>query len=214
MPNFFGAPQDRGSLADHCARTNLLTNANGGFATADTMTDAAFALGEQFCLVRTFAISQGETMVARLPGTTPEGVASQCKALGPSLQPHVAALATSGRAAVMQGISGFVVSTNMVPAQLSATARICLGSGYATNADDIAIGSALLLVVLGEAAYAEVVAHHLALGFGVEAKPDLALEWYTASLESPELATMFAPAMPDRPALIRKAAATLAGRAP
>jgi peptidoglycan hydrolase-like protein with peptidoglycan-binding domain len=214
LPNFFGAPQDRGSLADHCAKTNLLTNANGGFATADSMTDAVFALSEQFCLVRTFAISQGETMVARLPDTTPDMVTAQCKALGPSLQPHVAAVAAQDQAAVLQGISGFVVSTNMAPAQLSATARICLGSGYAADAADIAIGSALLLVALGEAAYAEVVAHHLALGFGVGAKPELALAWYGASLQSPELAATFAPAIPDRPALIRKAAATLAGRAP
>lgn len=213
LPNFFGSGVTMASLASHCNKVSLLTNTNGGFVTVASMTDPAFALSEQFCLARTYAMSQGEDLVAKVPGTTPQQVAEQCKGLGPALQDHVSALSLQDRDTVLQGVSGFVLSAGMAPAQLAATARICLGSGYTTDALDVAIGSALLLTVLGERGYAELIGHHLAQGFGASQRPDLALGWYEMSLESTGAANVFAPGMPDRPALIRKAAFTLGGKA-
>jgi len=212
LPNFFGSGVTMASLASHCNKVSLLTNTNGGFVTAASMTDPAFALSEQFCLARTYAMSQGEDLVAKVPGTTAQQVAEQCKGLGPALQDHVSALSLQDRDTVLQGVSGFVLSAGMAPAQLSATARICLGSGYTTDALDVAVGSALLLTVLGERGYAELIGHHLAQGFGASQRPDLALAWYEMSLEATGATSVFAPGMPDRPALIRKAAFTLGGK--
>jgi hypothetical protein len=212
LPNFFGGAASMVSLASHCNKVSLLTNTNGGFVTAASMTDPVFALSEQFCLARTYAMAQGDELIAKVPGTTPQQVAEQCKALGPALQDHVAALSLQDRDTVLQGVSGFVLSSGMQPAQLAATARICLGSGYTTDSLDVAVGSALLLTVLGEKGYAELIGHHLAQGFGATQRPDLALHWYETSLDAGG-STVFAPGMPDRAALIRKAAFTLGGKA-
>lgn len=212
LPNFFGGAATMVSLASHCNKVSLLTNTNGGFVTAASMTDPVFALSEQFCLARTYAMAQGDELIAKVPGTTPQQVAEQCKALGPAMQDHVAALSLQDRDAVLQGVSGFVLSSGMQPAQLAATARICLGSGYTTDSLDVAVGSALLLTVLGEKGYAELVGHHLAQGFGATQRPDLALQWYETSLDAGGSA-LFAPGMPERAALIRKAAFTLGGKA-
>lgn len=212
LPNFFGGAATMVSLASHCNKVSLLTNTNGGFVTAASMTDPVFALSEQFCLARTYAMAQGDELIAKVPGTTPQQVAEQCKALGPAMQDHVAALSLQDRDAVLQGVSGFVLSSGMQPAQLAATARICLGSGYTTDSLDVAVGSALLLTVLGEKGYAELVGHHLSQGFGATQRPDLALGWYETSLDAGGSA-LFAPGMPERAALIRKAAFTLGGKA-
>lgn len=213
LPNFFGGAVTMASLASHCNKVSLLTNTNGGFVTAATMTDPVVALSEQFCLARTYAMSQGEDLVAKVPGASPQQVAEQCRGLGPALQDHVAALSLQDRDSVLQGVSGFVLGSGMAPAQLGATARICLGSGYTTDAMDVAVGSALLLTVLGEKGYAELIGHHLAQGFGTSQRPDLALGWYELSLEQTGATSVFAPGMADRPALIRKAAFTLGGKA-
>lgn len=215
LPNFFGGGTAvMASLASHCNKVSLLTNTNGGFVTAASMTDPSFALSEQFCLARTYAMSQAEDLLARMPGASPQQVAEQCAGLGPAMEGHVTALSLQDRDTVIQGVSGFVLASGMAPAQLSATAKICLGSGYTTDNMDVAIGSALLLTVLGEKGYAELLGHHLGQGFGASQRTDLALPWYEMGLEAAAggSALVFAPGMPDRAALIRKAAFTLGGR--
>lgn len=214
LPSFMGQGAVTASLASHCNKVSLLTNSNGGFVTVSNMTDPAFALSEQFCLARTYAISQGEDLMAKVPGFTPQQIAQQCEGFGPVLRDHVAALSLKDRDAVLQEVSGFVLQSGMAPAQLSGTGRICLGVGYVTDNMDVAIGSALVLTVLGERGYAELVGHHLVQGFGTSERPDLALPWYEMSLEAAgDGATMvFAPGMADRADLIRRAAYTLGGK--
>jgi len=106
-----------------------------------------------------------------------------------------------------------VLSSGMAPAQLAGTAKICLGVGYTTDAMDVAIGSALLLTALGEKGYGELLGHHLSQGFGAAVRPDLALGWYEMGLAATQAgASIFAPGLPDRTDLIRKAAYTINGR--
>jgi hypothetical protein len=59
----------------------------------------------------------------------------------------------------------------MSPAQLSGTAKVCLGTGYAQDDMNVAIGSALLLTALGERAYSEYLGHHLSQGYGASERP-------------------------------------------
>jgi peptidoglycan hydrolase-like protein with peptidoglycan-binding domain len=214
LPSFMGSGQAQVSLASQCNKISLMTNTNGGYVTSVAMTDASFALGEQFCLARTYAMTTGEERAAKVAGFTPQQIAEQCAAFGPVLAGHVSALSLKTREEVLAGVKSFILSSGMSPSQMEGTAKVCLGVGYTTDAMDVAVGSALLLTAMGEAGYAELLGHHLSQGFGATVRPDLALDWYEMALDAmAKGATVFAPGLNDRGAVIRKAAFTIAGRA-
>lgn len=213
LPSFMASGATQASLASTCNKVSMLTNTNGGYTTAAAMSDANFALAEQFCLARTYAMTTGEEMAAKVAGFTPAQIAQQCQAFGPVLKDQVAALSMKPAEEVLAGVSGFVMNSGMAPAQLSGTAKICLGVGYTTDAMDVAVASALILTALGEKGYGELLGHHLSQGFGATMRPDLALAWYDMGLEATKAgAGVFAPGLPDRSDLIRKAAYTIGGR--
>ncbi|WP_022702823.1 peptidoglycan-binding domain-containing protein [Pseudorhodobacter ferrugineus] len=214
LPSFMAQNAAQVSLASYCNKISLLTNTNGGFVTPVTLTDPGFALSEQFCLARTYAIAQGEDLVSKVTGFTPQQIAQQCEGFGPVMQPHVAALAVKSQAEVLNGVAGFVTSSGMAPIQLAGTAKICLGVGYVTDNMDVAIGSALILTAVGEAAYAELVGHHLSAGIGAPQRMDQALPWFDQSTGASAngASQVFAPGMADRANLIKLAAYSAAGR--
>ena len=215
LPTFLGGAVTEASLASQCNRVGLTASAAGGYTTVATMTDPAAALGEQFCLVRAFTIAEGEEMAARVPGATPEMIREQCAGFGPAMQAQVTALSLEAADKVLADTRTFALSTGMAPAQLSATAKICLSVGYAQDDMDVAVASSLLLAALGEGAYAELLGHHLSQGFGAAKRPDLAFDWYDMALKAADQAgtVPFSPGQPDRMQLVRKAAYTIAGRA-
>lgn len=214
LPSFMNPAGAKGSLAAECNAISLTTAANGGMTTTDGMQDASFALGEQFCLARSYAMARGSELTAQIAGFTPAQIAEQCAAFGPVLKDHVAALSLKPADAVLSGVEGFILSSGMSPAQLSGTAKVCLGVGYAQDDMNVAIGSSLLLVAMGERGYAEYPGHHLARGFGATERPDLAMDWYQISLDAMGQGQMVvAPGLPGRDSLIRKAAYTINGRA-
>lgn len=204
VPNFFGAGQADRSLASHCNRVTLLTNANGGFTTQDKMTDPQLVLNEQFCLARTYAMADGDELIAQVQGVTPQQVAEQCVAFAPSMQPFVAALSVQPRDDVMRSVAGFIMQTGMNPQQLASTARICLSVGYQIDNMDVAVGSGLLLVALGEKAYSELMGHHLMQGYGTAQRADLSRPWYDLGLDVTKT-PVFAPMQPERDLLLRAA---------
>lgn len=213
MPNFMAAAAPQVSLGSHCNKISLMTNANGGYLSVASMSDPSFALGEQFCLARTYAMAKSEDLQSKVAGFTPDQIAQQCAGFGPLLAPHVAALEMKGRADELAALQAFIANSGMPPAQLAGIARICLGVGYTTDSMDVAVGSALILTAMGEEAYGELVAHHLGQGFGVTANPDRSLEWYEPAIVAMQGAgAVFAPNLTERPALIRKAAYAAAGR--
>ncbi len=206
LPNFLGGG-DSLSLASHCNTVSLLTNTNGGFTTLASMNDPNVVLNEQFCLARTYAIAQGEDLAASIQGVGVNEIAAQCQQFGPVMKDHVAALSLKPRDTVLQGVSGFILGSGMSPPQLAATSKICLSVGYRTDDMDVAIGSGLILVALGEQVYAELMGHHLNQGFGATARQDLAAQWYTmgiAAIEGGQPA-VFLPGQPERTALIKAA---------
>ncbi|WP_417589195.1 peptidoglycan-binding domain-containing protein [Pararhodobacter oceanensis] len=221
VPNFFGGQSggavQQASLASHCNRVSLVTNANGGYAELGTLSDPVFALNEQFCLARGYAIAEGEALVAQVPGATAQSIAAQCQGLEPLLQPHVAALSVQPRDQVLQGVTQFVLTSGMSTSDLASTARICLSSGYLTEDLTVAVGSAMVLVALGEHSYGELPAHHLMQGIGATQRRELAAEWFRASLPaggvvSTEVA--FRPGPDSRNALILAAVDGATGDAP
>ncbi len=207
LPNLFGAGEGH-SLASHCNTVSLLTNTNGGFTTLASMSDPNVVLNEQFCLARTYAIAKGEELASSIQGIGSSEIAAQCQAFGPVMKDHVAALSLKQRDEVLQGVSGFVLTTGMSPPQLAATSKICLSVGYRTDDMDVAIGSGLILVALGEQVYAELMGHHLSQGMGATQRIDLAGQWYQMALAALDAGqpAVFAPGQPERNALIRAAA--------
>jgi len=205
------------SLASHCNRVALITSSNGGYTDLGRMTDAGFALNEQFCLARGYAIAEGEALMAQIPGMTQQMAAQQCAGIASSMQGAIGALGMQPRAAVLASASQFALTSGMTAPDLANTARVCLSSGYATDNLPVAIGSALILTALGETAYGELPAHHLMQGIGAPQRPDLAAEWFRASVPGPGAATMsvsFQPGPATRNALILAAVDHVAGPAP
>lgn len=215
LPSFMSPSGAKGSLASECNQISLTTNTNGGFTTAEGMQDANFALAEQFCLARTYAMANGDELAQKVAGFTPEQIAEQCVAFGPVLKTYISEVSLKPAEEVLSGVEGFILSSGMSPAQLSGTAKVCLGVSYTRDDMDVAIGSALLLTAMGEKAYAEFLGHHLSQGFGATVRPDLAMGWYEMSLAATGQGgvVVVAPGMEGRDALIRKAAFTINGRA-
>ena len=207
LPNFLGGGSGL-SLASHCNTVSLLTNTNGGFTQLASMSDPNVVLNEQFCLARTYAIAAGEEMAAGVQGVGTDQIAAQCKSFGPVMKDHVAALSLKSSNEVLQGVSGFILTTGMAPQQLAATAKICLSVGYRTDDMDVAIGSGLLLTALGERVYGELLGHHLSQGFGATQRTDLAGQWYSMAIQALDSGqpAVFAPGQPERTELIRTAA--------
>ncbi|MBE9640632.1 peptidoglycan-binding domain-containing protein [Salipiger mangrovisoli] len=216
LPNFFGEVPVALSLQSHCNTLCLMTTANGGHVTEASMTDADSALAEQLCLTRSYAIAQGEMLIAKVPGATAAQIDDQCGGLGALLHAQVAAVSLKPPVEVLSEVQTFILGSGMAPAQLQKTAQICLASGYKADDLDSAIGSALLLVALGQAPYGELLGHHLSQGIGAARRPDLSLGWYAGALDALEAgaAPVFAPGLPERAQLLRKATTWLGGDAP
>lgn len=201
------------SLTSHCSKVSLLTSSNGGYMTVADMRDPELALGEQFCLARSYAINSGEALVAKINGVTQAQVDSQCDAFGPAVQPYLAKLGSDGAEAVISDVQKFVLQSNMSIDQLANTAGICLFSGYRRDNMDVALGAALIMVGVGQRPYAELVGHHLAQGFGVVKSADTAQGWYETAISALEAGATpaFAPGQPERVALIKAASTGLVG---
>lgn len=214
LPSFMDTNGGKGALSANCNAVTLAAGTSGGYVTAETMTDANAALSQQFCLVRAAAISTGDALAAKVAGFTPDQIAAQCAGFGPVLKDQVAALSMRPADEVLAGVEAFILNSGMAPAQLSGTAKVCLGVGYKTDQMDVAIGSALMLTAMGETGYAELLGHHLAQGYGATQRTDLAMGWYETALESLQGGTdVFTPGAPGREELIRKASYTISGRA-
>ncbi len=199
------------SLTSHCSKVSLLTSSNGGYMTVSSITDPELALGEQFCLARSYAINRGETLVSGLQGVTSAQVDSQCDQFGPALKPYVAQLTAGESTAVIASMQKFILQSNMSVEQLKNTAQICLFSGYRRDNMDVALGASLLLVGLGQQPYAELIGHHMALGFGATEDTGRAQGWYQTAIAALEggAEPVFAPGQPERVALVKAASTGL-----
>lgn len=214
LPSFMAQGASTVSLASMCSQVSVVTSTNGGYMTQLNMTDPSLALSEQFCLARAYAIGQSDDLVSKVSGFTPQQIADQCAGFAPVMKDYVSSVSLKPRQDVINDVLAFVTNSGMAPAQLAGTAKICLGIGYKVDNPELAMGSALLLGVMGERAYGELVGHHLAAGIGAAPRPDLAMAWFDAALGDPSepIVQIFAPQMPDRAGLIRMAAYARAGQ--
>lgn len=212
LPVFNTAPKPK-SLSSHCSKISLLTSANGGFTTVSDIIDPDFAIQEQFCLGRTYAVARGETLMEAVQGADPSAIEAQCDAFGTSMTSQIADLTAKPPKAVLTAVSQLILGSGMTPEQLRTTAQICMASGYRTDRMPAALGGALLLTALGARPYGELVGHHLQTGFGTAKNTDRALAWYSLALTALDggAAPVLAPGQPERVEVLRKAAMGLAG---
>lgn len=166
-------PTGRGDLASFCTDP-AITGARVTLASMDQPQDA---LNQVFCDARAQAIDSASSLAAGVQGVSAADIEAQCDALGPVMQPYVSALAVKPRADVVADVNGFISESGTDRTQLASTAEICLGTGYRVDNMNVAVGSALLLVALGEPGYGELMGHHLYHGFGTAANENRALEW-------------------------------------
>lgn len=205
LPNFLGTGEAV-SLAGHCNTISLQTNTNGGFTKANAVSDPDFALSEQFCLARTYAVETGQELAGSVTGVSASQIEANCGAFGSLLSAQIGSLSTKGRDAVIADVANFVVQSGQQPASLAGTAKICLGVGYRTDDMAVALGSALILTSVGEGAYGELMGHHLSQGFGVAKSAELAKPWYVMGMDAVDAgAAVFSPGQPERVEVIRAA---------
>lgn len=207
LPSLFSGGTTGPSLANRCSAVMLQTSTNGGYTTLANMSDPDFALSEQFCLARSYAMARGEDLMQDIQGLTPDQVSAQCEAFGDMLTPQVVSLSLSSKADAESQMRKFALDTGLSPDDLAATSKVCLAMGYRQDNMDAAVGSALMLVAMGQPAYGELIGHHLREGFGVQERGDLAMQWYDASLSALDAGSqaVFLPSQSDRPQLLRTA---------
>lgn len=212
VPNFLGNSQ-AASVTAHCNLVNLRTSSSGGFVTVSSMSDPQIAMDEQFCLARTFAIARGDEQIAKVQGATPAQIEAQCASFGPLLKDQVAGLSIKDPATIMSEVETFALSSGVPPAQLKGTAEICLAVGYRTDDADVTLASALLLSVLGQKPYAELMGHHILNGLGASPRDDLAMAWYKVGLDAIDAGAtpVFGATLPERNDLIRASMSAMSG---
>lgn len=213
VPNLFANAAPTASLANTCNGVMLQTSTNGGYVTMANLTDPDFALSEQFCVARTYAMAQGEQLMQNIAGLTQVQITEQCGQFAQLFATQIDQASIMGQAQVMPQVATVAIGSGIPPADLSATARVCLSVGYAQDNMRMAVGSALALAAMGEPAYGELLGHHLREGFGTTTRPDLAMEWYNASLSALEQGAQpaFMPGQPERTQLLRNATLMMQG---
>jgi len=213
MPNLFANAQPQMSLANSCNAVMLQTSSNGGYVTLATLSEPGQAMSEQFCVARTYAMARGEELMGQIAGLTQAQIAEQCGTFAAMLSDEIDRLSLIDRAPLVSEMQSVVAGTGVAPADLAATARVCLAVGYAQDNMRMAVGSALTLVALGEPAYGELLGHHLREGFGANTRRDLAVQWYDASISALEQGAdaAFMPGQPERTPLLRAALMRMQG---
>ncbi|TMV12743.1 peptidoglycan-binding domain-containing protein [Arenibacterium halophilum] len=165
LPSFTFGQADR-SVSQHCSEINVLTAANGGITAPGRVTDSEFALNEQFCLARTHAMAESNSITATIPNLTEAQIEQQCQGLAQVIKPQLSALPTARPDMVISDASAVLQGSGQPMAQLISGGKVCLGVGYRTDNAEMALASAVLLSAAGQLGYGEAVSHHMREGFG------------------------------------------------
>lgn len=216
VPNLFAGASTSPVLSSRCDAVALQGQANGGQMTLGNLTNAGFALSEQFCAARASAMTQGHDLTQAITGLTYAQITGQCEGFSAAVSAQTGLIGAVTPQQAIGSTQGFAFSTGIPAAELAATARVCLGVGYSTDNMDMAMGSALILAASGEPAYGELLGHHLREGYGKAVDDYRAHEWFEVSLTAIEggAPAVFNAADAGRLPLIRQAVAITLGGAP
>lgn len=182
LPEFTYGQVDK-SVNEFCNEINVLTAANGGITTSARVTDAEFALNEQFCLARTHAMAESSQIEATIPNMTSSQIQAQCQGLAQAVAPHMETLSTDRPDQVIADTSLFLQDSGRPLDQLISGGKVCLGVGYRTDDANMALASAVLLAAGGQLGYGEMISHQMREGLGTaQVQPQKAAEWMTLAL--------------------------------
>jgi peptidoglycan hydrolase-like protein with peptidoglycan-binding domain len=182
LPTIVVAPQEE-SMNQYCDATNRLSLASGGVMVAlNVASNPGQALGEQFCLARSYTIAAGEQKMQAVSGMTTEQIGASCDALTTAMGQVIASLPTSTPEAAIQ--STLALGGGQSKADLANLGEICLGLGFGDDKPSMSLASSLLLVAADKPAYAEFVGHQLRGGFGTAENPAQAEVWYRYALNA------------------------------
>lgn len=126
----------------------------------------------QFCNLRAYAIDEGDRLAASVQGTSRADIEAQCAGFAPTLQPYVNTVARSNTSTAIYELQNWALSSGATENTLEGIAKTCLGVGYATDNPDVALASLMTLIGIGRGGYEELLAYHVALGFGFEGQAD------------------------------------------
>jgi hypothetical protein len=127
----------------------------------------------QFCNLRAYAIDEGDRLAASVQGTSRADIQAQCEAFAPTLEPYVSTVSLANAGAAKAELQSWVSGSGTSVASLEGIAKVCLGVGYSTDNSAVALASIMTLIGTGQAGYEELLAYHLALGFGFEGKENV-----------------------------------------
>ncbi|TDE41110.1 peptidoglycan-binding domain-containing protein [Antarcticimicrobium sediminis] len=182
MPQF-SFPSDDRSIRDFCDQISVRTAANGGLSMPGKITDASFALSEQFCMARTQAMSDSARIEASIPGMTRDQIEAQCDGLSQAIAQQMQGIESQPASQVMARTKAFLENSGQPMAQLVSGGKVCLGAGYRADNATVALASAVLLTSAGQGGYGEMVSHQLREGFGAtQTAPQLASSWMQVAL--------------------------------
>lgn len=210
VPNLFAGAAAAPVLSSRCEAVALQGQANGGMMTLGNLTNPSFALSEQFCTARAAAVTQGNDLTQAITGMSYTQIAAECEGFSTAVAGQTALIGTLTPEQALGSAQGFAYTTGIPQAELAGTARVCLGVAYGEDDMEMAMGSALILAASGEAAYGELLGHHLREGFGTAANDITAHAWYSVSLTAVEggAPAVFNPNDAGRLPLIRQAVAS------
>ncbi len=185
VPSFMPA-MPAASLAALCNKVMMRVSGGGALGLIDVkadMADPMDVLDQQFCIARSHAIDQADSLIEAVDAFTPAEMRTQCEAFAPLLARFTGNLVGRAPAEVGAELRGFLEGTGAQPAQMSGSARICLGIGYSTDNAELALASALTLAAYGETPYGELVGYQLVNGYGVPSDCACGLNWTEAALD-------------------------------
>lgn len=133
--------------------------------------------GAQFCSLRAFAIDDSDRIATTVQGATRADIQAQCEGFAPTMASYSQTAANSGTEALKSDLRAWAASAGATPASFEGIAKVCLGVGYQTDNADVAMASILALMGIGDNAYQELLAYHLAFGFNGEANQDQGADW-------------------------------------
>jgi peptidoglycan hydrolase-like protein with peptidoglycan-binding domain len=199
------------SMAERCELVTLMTQTNQGMVQAAAMTDADQALSEQFCEARSFAISAGQSFAAQLR-VSDEQLTATCSQISEAMAPARDLVNTATAQAVQARVGEIKAQIGLSDtSNAAAYGQLCAWIGYRQDNAEMALSGAMLSFAVGQLPYAELMAHHMREGFGLQANAAGSVAWYDTALSALEQGATpaFLPSKsPQRVAVMRAAIKT------
>ncbi len=169
---------------------------------------------KQFCVAREAAISESYEALTKSGQTDIANVRAGCRTFADGMKAHVTAAFSDHATATIQKLQKEFAGTS--PDASITNFKICLGIGYVEDQPDMILASALGLVGIGEAGYAELIGGVFGIGITPLDNKTRATEWldFAASQIEKGASTVVKELGADRAGVLKLVVKELRGDAP